>query len=228
MITSAIGRRLIEAFEGKRLRAYQDGGGVWTIGYGHTSAAGAPHVVPGMTITDAQADEILSRDLRVSEIRVEKYVTVPLTQNEFDALVSFDFNTGAIHSGSVDDKLNRGDKAAALATLLQYDHDNGRVVSGLERRRQAEKLLFEGKVQPALDLAGVHEKIGAPTPKVAQKSPSEHPTEPQRSPQRGVSRPPAMSGHVTSPKEAQTWLSVIINLVKALLSAFNALNKPKS
>lgn len=229
MKTSAIGRKLIEAFEGLRLQAYQDGGGVWTIGYGHTSAAGAPYVVPGMVITEAQADEILSRDLKVSEVRVEKYITVPLSQYEFDALVSFDFNTGAIHSGSVDDKLNRGDKAAAMSTLLQYDHDNGKVVSGLERRRHAEKLLFEGKVQPALELAGVHEKIGSPTPNATKKPPSEPHTGGQRSPQTRFPDPSATSGPSTYPKAPsappETWFSALFSLLKAILAAFS---KPKS
>src|SRR5690242_15938509 len=106
MKTSASGRKLIEAFEGLRLKAYQDAVEVWTIGYGHTSAAGDPHVHAGMVITEAQADQILSDDLAAVERNVQRLITKPLAQYELDALVSFDFNTGDLAKSSIDNKIN--------------------------------------------------------------------------------------------------------------------------
>jgi lysozyme len=153
MRTSASGRTLIEAFEGLFLHSYRDSVGVWTIGYGHTTAAGGSPVGPGMTITHEQADEILADDLARVEKNVEACISVPLTQYEFDALVSFDFNTGSLRKGSIDDKINAGQKQAAMNTLLLYNHAGGNVLAGLTRRRHAEKLMFEGKVDDSLKLA---------------------------------------------------------------------------
>jgi lysozyme len=75
---------------------------------------------------------------------------------QFDALVSFDFNTGALGKSSVDDKINAGKSVAAMSTLLQYDHAGGRQMDGLTRRRQAERLMFAGQMQQAMRLAGAH------------------------------------------------------------------------
>lgn len=154
MKTSAVGRAFIEVFEGKFLKTYDDGTGVLTIGYGHTTAAGPPSVVAGMTISEAQCYAILATDLGKVERDVERIITVPLNQAQFDALVSFHFNTGALGSGTVDNKLNAGNPSSAMDTLLQYDHAGGRVMAGLTRRRQAERLMFTGQVAAAMKLAG--------------------------------------------------------------------------
>src|SRR5512139_3023066 len=111
MRTSADGRSLIEEFEGLRLHAYYDAVHVLTIGYGHTNLADVePFVVPGMVITKEEADAIVAADLRSVERNVERTIRVPLKQCEFDALVSFDFNTGKLRAGTVDDRINAGDK----------------------------------------------------------------------------------------------------------------------
>src|SRR5215467_1837064 len=115
MKTSATGRAFIEAFEGKILHTYDDGTGVLTIGYGHTDAAGPPPVKRGQVITEAQADAILSDDLGKVERNVERCIKVPMTQSQFDALVSFDFNTGDLAKSSIDDKINAGNASAAMA-----------------------------------------------------------------------------------------------------------------
>src|SRR6185437_9224903 len=105
MKTSATGRKLIERFEGLILQAYDDANdhivkpgqlvhGTLTIGYGHTSAAGPPRVYVGQVIDQPTADGILGADLASVEIEVEHLVKVLLNQNQFDALVSFQFNTG--------------------------------------------------------------------------------------------------------------------------------------
>ena len=104
MQTSPNGRKLIESFEGLFLQAYDDHNdhivqpgeqviGTLTIGYGHTTAAGPPAVYVGMVIDQPTADAILSADLASVELEVQHLVNVPLNQNQFDALVSFQYNT---------------------------------------------------------------------------------------------------------------------------------------
>lgn len=171
MHTSANGRAFIEAFEGLYLHSYDDGTGVWTVGFGHTSAAGLPHVVKGMAISPDDADAILAADLGRVEKEVSSLIKVALTQAQFDALVSFHFNTGALGSGSVDNKINAHDANGAMNTLLQYDHAGGRVMAGLTRRRQAERLMFMGQVSPALKLAGAHAaKPEGPMPQQVERA----------------------------------------------------------
>jgi lysozyme len=191
--TSAAGRQLIECFEGLFLKAYDDGEGVLTIGYGHTSSAGQPPVARGMVITAVEADSVLSRDLAPCEARVTKLVTAPVTQHEFDALVSFEFNTGDLARSSIPAKVNAGRRSAAMDTLLQYVHgsNSGKLYAGLVRRRKAERLMFEGDVDGALKLAGVHTgsadmmpRKGGPGPVGAQSFPS-----PRRSPSPPPKRP---------------------------------------
>ena len=142
MKTSDKGVSLIKAHEGKRLSSYLCPGGVWTIGYGHTTAAGHPTVVPGMRITEREAEDILRRDLSRFEDRVNKLVKVPLTQGQFDALVSFDFNTGALHSSSLLKKLNAGEYGRVPAQLMRWTKGGGRELPGLVRRRRDEAELW--------------------------------------------------------------------------------------
>lgn len=153
MKTSAVGRQLIEEYEGLILGAYDDYNdhvvqpgntvrGTLTIGYGHTNAAGLPKVYVGQTITKDQADQILATDLASVEKDVNNLVKVPLNQNQFDALVSFQFNTGALGKSSALRKLNAGDYSGAADALTLYTRGNGQVLTGLVRRRAAEKALF--------------------------------------------------------------------------------------
>lgn len=155
MKTSTEGRQLIEAFEGLRLQAYYDSVHVLTIGYGHTNLGNIPpHIIPGQIITEEEADKALSNDLDRFEARVAKIMApVTLLQCQFDALVSFDFNTGDLLSSSIDDKIKAGNISGAMATLLLYNHAGGVVLSGLTRRRKAERLMFLGQVSEALALA---------------------------------------------------------------------------
>src|SRR5262249_493435 len=118
--------------------------GTLTIGYGHTDKAGPPRVYAGMIITNQQADDILSADLASVEIEVDHLVKVPLNQNQFDALVSFQYNTGwlAHPHCSLLDALNRGDYRLADRDFILYNRANGKVLEGLVTRRQAEMKLF--------------------------------------------------------------------------------------
>lgn len=144
MRVSVNGRHLLSQREGNKLKAYKDGGGVWTIGVGHTSMAGEPHVTPGLTITAQQSDEILSRDLAKFEDAVRDAVKVSMTQNEFDALVSLTFNIGegAFEKSTLLKKLNAKNKAEAADQFLVWNKDNGKVVAGLTTRRKAERKQF--------------------------------------------------------------------------------------
>lgn len=147
MKVSAAGRKAIAAHEGVRLKAYPDpatGGEPFTIGVGHTSAAGLPKVYKGLTITADECDEILSRDLATFERAVEKAVTVPLNQNQFDALVSFTFNVGAgnLQKSTLLKKLNAGDYRGAADQFGAWNKAAGKVMAGLTKRRADERALF--------------------------------------------------------------------------------------
>jgi lysozyme len=135
------GLSLTESFEGVRLTAYQDQVGVWTIGYGHTG----PDVHAGLTITQDQANMLLLGDVGSAAAAVNRLVTIPLIQNEFDALVDFVFNVGIgnFTSSTLLRDLNASSFADAAAQFARWDHAGGMVVAGLLRRRQAEAELFQ-------------------------------------------------------------------------------------
>lgn len=144
MKTSERGVAFVAAREGIVTRAYRDVAGVWTIGVGHTAAAGEPKPARGMTITRDEALAILSRDLARCEPRVAKNLG-DSRQTVFDGGVSFDFNTGAIDRATWVAAYRAGDIAGARARLMLWTEAGGRDVAGLVRRRQAEaRLIFDG------------------------------------------------------------------------------------
>lgn len=122
MKMSDTGRALLIKREGFRTRAYRDSVGVWTIGVGHTSAAGAPQVTPGLSISKDEVSRILARDLQQFEYVVEMGVTVELTQGQFDALVSFCFNIGitGFRKSTVLRRLNAGNYCGAADALMMW------------------------------------------------------------------------------------------------------------
>jgi len=134
------GLNLIKEFEGCKLTAYICPAGVLTIGYGSTG----PHVVPGMTITQEEAETLLRDDLRRFEEGVEQLVEVPLNDNQFSALVSFAFNLGlgALSGSTLLRLLNEGNYAAVPAQLARWNKSGGKVLAGLTRRREAEGKLW--------------------------------------------------------------------------------------
>lgn len=133
---NAEGLAHLKRWEGLRLSAYKDVAGIWTIGYGSTG----PHVKPGMKITEAQAEKLLRDDLDRFEKAVERLVKVPLTDNQFAALVSFAFNvgTGAFEKSTLLKRLNAGDYDAVPGQLMRWVNAGGRKVQGLVNRRAAE------------------------------------------------------------------------------------------
>lgn len=138
------GLTVIKRCEGLELSAYQDSVGVWTIGYGHTSAAGDPQVYAGQRITEAEAEAILRKDLRYFEDGVRDVVKVPINSDQFSALVSFAFNlgVGALGGSTLLRKLNAGDYQGAADELPRWVKAGGQTLPGLVKRRNAERALF--------------------------------------------------------------------------------------
>jgi lysozyme len=134
MKTSPAGIATLTQREGKRNLAYQDSRGIWTIGVGHTG----PEVHEGLMWNDSQVANALEADVGWAEAEVNKYVTVPMTQNQFDALVSFTFNVGPSgfdHSSALRD-FNAGVIRAAN-DLLMWEQP-----PVLKGRRESERAQF--------------------------------------------------------------------------------------
>lgn len=140
MKTTAVMRRMITEWEGCKLTAYKDPVGILTIGVGHTG----PDVVPGMRISQAQADEILSRDLERFERAVER-LCPGASQQQFDALVSFAFNCGegALERSTLRKHHNAGSHAEAGREFDKWNKAKGQVLAGLTRRRAGERAVYE-------------------------------------------------------------------------------------
>lgn len=140
MKTSQKGIDLIKQFEGVVLKVYKDAVGLPTIGYGHLIKKGEVFT----TITQQQAEELLAKDLKQFEEGISTSVKVALTQNQFDALVSFTFNLGIgnLNSSTLLKKLNVGDIQGAADQFPRWNKAGGKTLAGLTRRRLAEKELF--------------------------------------------------------------------------------------
>lgn len=139
MKTSERGLALIRQFEGLRLSAYKCPADVPTIGYGTTKG-----VKMGMTIDKAEAERLLRDDVARFEQYVDKLVTVPLMQGQFDALVSFCYNLGPanLEQSTLLKYLNTGLYADAANQFMRWNKANKTVLAGLTRRRAAEQALF--------------------------------------------------------------------------------------
>lgn len=136
----------IAKYEGCRLTAYLCPAGVPTIGYGHTGS----EVRKGMTITQAEADELLSKDVERHVHDFSRYVNVPVTGNQFIALTSLVFNCGVsyvVHQcPRLMRSLNAGDVEACAHEFLDINRAGGKVLAGLTERRRAEAKLFLSEV----------------------------------------------------------------------------------
>ena len=137
--TSAAGIQLIKEFEGFRARAYVCPAGVLTIGYGTTR-----NVYRGQVITEQQATHLLYQDVVHFENEVKKSVKVPLTQYQFDALISFVYNVGSgnFRSSTLLRRLNDSGYSEVPGQLLRWNRAKGRVLEGLTRRRTSEGHLW--------------------------------------------------------------------------------------
>jgi lysozyme len=142
MRTGPQGIELIRHFEGCRLDAYLCPAGVWTIGYGHTA-----NVKEGDSIDQEAAEAFLIEDLENFEQSVTRMVEVPLTQQQFDALVSWTFNLGAgnLAESTLLRKLNNYQYVDVPEQIMRWVRAGGQVLDGLVRRRAAEAALFQNK-----------------------------------------------------------------------------------
>lgn len=144
--TSAAGIKLIHEFESCRLTAYPDpgtGGKPWTIGWGSTTDEVGKAIVPGTVWTQERADKRFALDLERFERGVIKAIgNAPTTQAQFDAMVSFHYNTGKIAEATLTKKHIAGDFAGAKAEFAKWVNAGGRPMKGLIRRRAAEAALY--------------------------------------------------------------------------------------
>ena len=147
------GLAIIKKSESCRLTAYKDTGGVWTIGWGHTSEAGPPKVTPNLKITQEEADAILARDVAMFEDAVRKLVPPDtLNENQFSACVSLCYNIGPANfaKSSVLRFIKKGRMKDAADAFALWNRDEGEIQGGLVKRRAAEAALFvkvEGKTE---------------------------------------------------------------------------------
>ena len=142
MKTSQAGIDAIAQREGEELTAYPDpatGGEPWTIGVGHTGG-----VQEGDTITQDESRTFLAADLATAEAAINRGVKVPVSQNEFDALVSFTFNVGVANfmTSTLLRLLNIGDHKDAANEFPKWNRAAGRVMAGLVTRRAGERDQF--------------------------------------------------------------------------------------
>ncbi len=141
--------KLIKHHEGVRNRPYRCPANLYTVGVGHLIGDGKS--LPeswNRTFTEAEIDGILKSDLKRFELGVHKMLpNVPLRQHEFDAIISFCFNLGlgCFQRSTLRQALLRGDKKAAMESLVKYCRAGGKILRGLQIRRLDEKALFEGK-----------------------------------------------------------------------------------
>lgn len=138
MSLSDAGARELAGHEAIVLTRYLDSVGVWTIGIGHTAAAGPPdpgHPTPPLTLAGAFA--LFREDLADYVAAVNAAIHVPLAQHEFDALVSFHYNTGRIATASLTASINAGDKVRAGTQFM-----NWKSPASIIPRRRKEQLLF--------------------------------------------------------------------------------------
>ena len=144
MTISSVGIQLITSFEDLKLKAYDDGVGVWTIGYGTTIYPNGVAVKKGDSCTLEQAKSFFQYDLRRFQTAVNDAVNIPLSQNQFDALGSLAYNIGtnAFKTSTLVKYLNALDYKAAADQFLVWNKACGSVLKGLVRRREAERALF--------------------------------------------------------------------------------------
>lgn len=144
MMISDNGIRLIKEHEGFRSHAYPDpgsGGDPWTVGYGSTH-----DVHPGTVVTEREAEAMLIADIHVYEAAVNHGVRVPISQGQFDALVSLCYNIGVRHflGSTVLKRLNASDFQGAADAFLMWDKAAHHVMAGLHKRREDERRVFMG------------------------------------------------------------------------------------
>jgi lysozyme len=157
MITSSTGIELIRRFEGLRKDVYRCSANVLTVGWGHALTTKEKNIYKfGHEVAQIQIDKWFSEDVAKAEKIVNNWVAVPLTQGQFDALVSFVFNLGAdnFKRSTLLKELNKGNHLEAAEELLRWNKTRSkgrmRILPGLVARRKAEQNLFLGEIAPVV------------------------------------------------------------------------------
>ena len=135
---------LIRHFEGFSSTVYQCPAGLPTIGYGHLIKKGEGFD----SITEGEAEDLLRYDVQVAEKAVLRLINVPLTDGQFDALVSFTFNlgSGSLQRSTLRRVVNRNDHSEVPTQLRRWVWSGGKKLKGLQLRRDAEILLYSNKL----------------------------------------------------------------------------------
>jgi lysozyme len=133
------GLQLIKKYEGYKEKAYKCQAGVWTVGYGHTK-----NVQPNSKINKDQAESYLIEDVKNAEIAVKKYVNVPVTQGQYDSLVSLAYNIGGnnFRKSTTLKEVNNKNYEKAGKGILLWNKAKGKISNGLVKRRNEEYSLF--------------------------------------------------------------------------------------
>lgn len=122
---------LIMPWEGRRYRAYQDVGGVWTVCDGHTG----PDIVIGKVYTDPECDRLTAADTKKAEQSVDRGLKVRVPDLTKAAFISFEYNTGGFNGSTLQRLANAGDLRGACAQLSRWVFVKGVVIRGLQNRR---------------------------------------------------------------------------------------------
>lgn len=143
LVLSAAGTTAIMHDEGVVKKVYLDPVGIPTVCVGHTSTVTKADV--GKTRTDAECAELLRSDTRVAQAAVARHVKVPVSQGQYDALVSFTFNVGEsnLKNSTLLRKLNAGDCHGAASEFPRWNRAKGQTLPGLTKRRNSERARFE-------------------------------------------------------------------------------------
>ena len=145
MKTSSKGKAIIKQYEGFRAKPYLCPAGVPTIGYGATYYMdGRKVTLRDAAISESDGDKLLDKMLVKYEDAVNRYVQVPINQNQFDALVSFCYNVGQenLRNSTLLKKVNAKDFKGAADQFLRWNRAGGKVLAGLTKRRTDERNLF--------------------------------------------------------------------------------------
>jgi len=144
MRLSPLGLKMLQSRESCRLEAYQDDAGIWTIGWGSTG----PGIASGTIWTQAQADQNLISAIEAIEQSIACMVTIQVSDDEWDALVSFAYNEGlgALHDSQLLAELNRGNITEAANQMMHWVFVKGEPDDGLYKRRKSERAQFLGRL----------------------------------------------------------------------------------
>lgn len=234
MKTSSAGKMEIASHEGIVQMPYRDSVGVWTWGIGHTAAAGSPDpskMAKGVATSLEMVFEAFARDLVKYEKGVENAVKVPLKQHQFDALVSFHYNTGAIGKASFVKKLNAGDIDGAADGMMAWK----KPPEIIPRRKKEQELFRNGKylsggfanVYPAnsagkvLWSAGKRMKLDGVFGSIQPTSPVPPPPDiPAPEPKPVILDDNGEADPITTPKTKTGWAAFFELLAQALLKLF--------